>query len=178
MTARPTRRLAAILLVVTAGLFAIGVSQESDDNHSEGSETSTAVGATDTHDDESGETAEEGEAEQGEDAHDEATEGDGQEERDILGVDPEASGLVAIGVIVSLALAAALWFTDRRDLAGIAAMFALVFAVLDIAEVSHQLDEDNNGLATLAVAIAIGHGVAALGAGHLVLRPDTHMEVS
>lgn len=77
-----------------------------------------------------------------------------------------------------LALAAGLWFAARRGVAAAAAAFAFVFAVLDVAEVSHQLDEDRDGLAALAVAIAIGHALATLAAGRASLRPDTTPEVS
>lgn len=35
------------------------------------------------------------------------------------------------------------------------------FAIFDIAEVAHQLDESNNALAALAAAIAVGHLLAA-----------------
>jgi hypothetical protein len=44
--------------------------------------------------------------------------------------------------------------------------------------VSHQLDENRNSLAALAVAIAVGHAIAALAAGRAALRPDTTQEVS
>lgn len=164
-----------MLLVVTAALFAIGVSQERD-GHSEGTESSSTTGEETTHEGESGESAEQREAVGAEDTHDEVAEGGG-DEREILGVDPEAPGPVAVGVIVSLALAAGLWFTDKRGLAATAAAFAALFAVLDIAEVSHLLDEDNNSLAALAVAIAIGHAVAALSAARAALQPDTAVEV-
>jgi hypothetical protein len=173
MTAGTSARIAAVLLVVTAVLFVIGVSQESGDEHNESTEETHAEGEA-TGEGENGESAEQREAE----GHDEAGESAGGEERQILGLDPESPGLVAVAVVVSLALAAGLWFTAKRGVAAAAAGFAAVFALLDAAEVSHQLDEDRNGLATLAVAIAIGHALAALTAGRAALRPDTTLEVS
>jgi hypothetical protein len=158
MTARIATRLAAALLVVTAGLFAIGVRLERGDRHSESTE------ATHTEGSEGGHEGEGGERSAGQEWH-------------ILGLDPESPGPVTVAVAVSLALAGGLWFTGKRGLALTATAFAVLFAVLDVAEVGHQLDEARDGLAALAAAIAIGHGVAALAAGRAALRPDTTVEV-
>ena len=64
-----------------------------------------------------------------------------ESEESVLGIDLESPLAVASGVLLSLLLAAGLWFTDRRDAAIVAAVFAGVFAVFDVAEVVHQLDE-------------------------------------
>jgi hypothetical protein len=173
VTARRWARLAAVLLVVTAGVFVLGVSQENKDNHPESNEVDESEPAG--HDDEAGESTEEREAEEA-DSHDEAAD-EGREERQILGVDPESPAPVTAAVLASLALAGGLLFTDRRAVAAVATVFALLFAVFDIAEVSHQLDEDSNGLAALAAAIAIGHAAAALAAGLAARRPHTAPEV-
>jgi hypothetical protein len=169
MRASTLARIAAVLLVVSAVLFVGGAGQESDDEQDESTEETHGQGEAADAD----ESAEQREAE----GHDEAVESGG-EEREILGLDPESPGLVTVAVVVSLALAAGLWFTAKRGVAAAAAAFALVFAVLDVAEVSHQLDEDRNGLASLAVSIAIGHALAALTAGRAAMRPDIATEVS
>lgn len=163
------RRLAAILLVVTAALFVIGVSAE-DDTHNEATETVADQPAGEAEEgqveaeeseegpDEGGEAEGERSATEGEEGHDE-----GAEDETVLGVDAESPATVTLAVLASLALAAGLWFTNRRSVAIATVAVALLFAVFDIAEVSHQLDESRTGLAVLAAVIAIGHvGAAAL----------------
>jgi hypothetical protein len=171
MTARTAARLAAVLLVVTAGLFVVGVTEENGDQHTESTEATHTEGEA-AHEDESGETPEQ----HADEAQSEAS--DFTENSKILGLDPESPGLVAVGVVLSAALAAGLWLTNKRRIAVAAAAFAVLFADLDATEVSHQLDENRNSLATLAVAIAVGHAIAALAAGRAALRPDTTQEVS
>jgi len=53
----------------------------------------------------------------------------------------------------------------RRSLALLAVAFGVVFAVFDIAEISHQLEESRTGLAALAGMIAVVHLAAAATAG-------------
>jgi hypothetical protein len=68
-----------------------------------------------------------------------------------------------------------------RTAARLAAVLLVVTAglfVVGVTEVSHQLDENRNSLVALAVAIAVGHAIAALAAGRAALRPDTTQEVS
>ena len=108
MTGPGAARVAAALLVVTAGLFAIGAARERGDVHAE---------ATATYGAESGESSEQHAAETAADA------GTTGEERAILGVDPEAPGLVALVVVASIGLAAGLWFTGKRGLALCTAAF-------------------------------------------------------
>ena len=138
-------RAIAALLVVATILFVVGVAAEP---------------TTDTHTDEpSGEAAE----------HVESAEKD--EER-VLGLDLESPGPVALAVVLSAVLAAAvLWRPDRRVLL-VVALGATAFAVLDIAEVAHQLADDRTGLALLAATIAAMHAAAtALAARQLTLGP-------
>jgi hypothetical protein len=142
-----TRYLIAALLVVSAGLFVIGVTSESDG---------------DTHSDEpSAESTEHSEANETSEVR--ANEG---EER-VLGLDLESPAPIAGALLLSAALAGlVLWRPDRRVLVVIA-IASGAFAVLDIAEVIHQLDEDRTGLATLAATIAAMHAaVAALAVWH------------
>jgi hypothetical protein len=157
------RRLAAVLLALTAGLFVLGVSAERRE-HRDTDSRSGEVG--DAHGREGGEGGEGGEAVEGgersgESGENGAESGESGEEREVLGVDPESSGVVALGVVVSVGLAVALWLSDRRAVAWAAAGFAGVFVLADLAEVGRQLDESRGGLALLAVALALGHAVAA-----------------
>lgn len=164
------RRIAAVLFLVTAALFAVGVAAEGN------SHTETGVES-------SGTAAEQPEAETGE-AHDEAAEepgthvdqgsnGEGgdashdesSEEVTVLGIDPESPVTVTLAVLASIALAAGLWFTSRRSVAVAATAVGVLFALFDIAEVLRQLDESNTGLAALAAVVAVGHAAAAALAG-------------
>jgi len=144
------RRLAAVLFVVTAGLFVIGINAEGD------SEATEAEEAEEGEEGEEGEAGHDEEGEEGEPGHDE----EGEEK--VLGVDVESPATVALAVIVSIALGVGLWLSNRRWLALVATAVALAFAVFDIAEVVHQLDESDTGLAVLAGVIAFGHVAAAL----------------
>lgn len=156
---RRLRRAAAALLVVCAGLFIVGVTAESD-THAEATEaagnedeTTEAASGKAGHD----ETAAVAGSEAG---HDESAE----EER-ILGVDVESPGAIALAVAVSLALAVGLWIRNQRWLTIAAVAAAVVFAAFDVAEIAHQLDEPQTGLAVLAAVIAAGHLAAAATAG-------------
>ena len=58
-----------------------------------------------------------------------------------------------------------------RPLLALVVLAMVAFAVLDVREVVHQLDEDNGGLALLAAAVAALHlGVAAVAVA-LARRP-------
>ena len=149
-----TRRLArtaAVLLTATAALFVVGVIAEANRTiHSESSETHTETGS------ESGDVTGSATAEA---AHGEATE-------TVFGIDIESPATATVAVIASLALAAGLWLTQRRGVALAAAVFAVLFAAFDMAEIVHQIDESRTGLAVLAAAIALGHAAAAVTAGY------------
>jgi hypothetical protein len=138
MTARTAARLAAVLLVVTAGLFVVGITEENGDQHTESTEASHTEGEA-AHEDASSETAEQ----HADEAQSEVS--SSAENRKILGLDTESPGLVAVGVVLSAALAAGLFLTNKRG---------------------------------IAVAVAVGHAIAALAAGRAALRPDTTQEVS
>src|SRR4029079_1446453 len=106
------------LLVAATVLLAIGVAGERSqhDHHDEGA--AHVEGEGDEHSD------------------DGAASGEHGEER-TLGVDRESNAVVLPAVVVSLVLAALVWF--RRDLwlLWTVVVVALVFAVFDVAEVVH-----------------------------------------
>jgi hypothetical protein len=141
------RRTAAVLLVATAALFIVGGVLEGDEHaepasHVEGSESEAEETAVLTSSgEESGESGESG----------------------------ESLVTVTLAVVASLALAAGLWFTGRRELAMLTVVLALLFLIFDAREVVHQSDEDRLGLAALAAVVAVGH-LAAAGFAALSLR--------
>ena len=140
-TIRP-RQVIAVLLVVAAARFVLGVRTEGDN---------------DSHTDEPDEPDEQGEASEQREA---AEEGEEVEET-VLGLDLESPLLVGAAVVVSILLAGlTLARRDRRLLLTVAA-FAGAFAVLDAAEVVHQLDEDGTGLTLLATVVDVLHVGAA-----------------
>lgn len=147
-----------MLLVVCAGLFAVGVSAENGDEASE----QAVEGEEPAEASESSEGVAEGEA-----SHDEGG------EETVLGVDVESPLAVAAAVAVSLALAVGLWLRNRRWLALLTVVVAVVFAVFDSAEIFRQLDESNDGIAVLAAVIAVGHLGAAVAAGLSTRTPDS-----
>jgi Flp pilus assembly protein TadB len=144
------RRVIAALLVATAVLFAVGVAVERrDDQHPKSAEHPEAEHA-------------------GEEAHNEANEHD---ESRVLGVDTESAPVVAVAVGVSIALAALVWFSDSPAVLANILIVGTVFAVFDVAEVLHQLNRSQTGLALTAGLVAVGHAaIAALGATALRRR--------
>ena len=161
------RRIAAILLVVTAALFVVGVAVEGN-THAEPSTEQSGTAAEQpagesggAHQEEGGESPTvEGGTGGGDAGHHASAGGE-----TVLGIDAESPATVSLVVLLSVALAAGLWFTTRRWIAVAAALAAGLFAVVDIAEFFRQLDESRTGLAILAMTIAVGHTVAAACAG-------------
>jgi hypothetical protein len=172
MLGRLPQRTIAVLLIVAAGLFVIGVTAE--DN-------------TDTHSDEgTAQAGEHGEATESDEAIEaeaaerstgeaERSESDGDAER-LLGIDIESPVLVTAAVVASVLLAGLVWRRRDRRLFVVIAVFAAGLAVVDAAEVAHQLDEDHTGLALLAGLIAALHSAAAALALHQATTADAARE--
>lgn len=150
------RRLAAVfavLMVLSAAAFVVGTTVERSHGHSE-------PAATETHTDEGSETHHEGGSEETEGAkpHSENSE-------TIAGVDVESTPLVVVGALLSVALAGAVLRWPRREVFGVAIVFSLGFAALDVREVAHQLDENASGVAALAgLALALHLAAGAVAA--------------
>ena len=89
-----------------------------------------------------------------------------------FGVNLESVPLIIAAALVSFGLAAAVWTQSRSALAlAVVAIVMLLFAVLDVREVFHQVDESRTGLAVLAGVVAALHvGAAVLSALLLVRR--------
>ena len=149
------RMAAAIMLVLSAALFAAGTAIERSSREEGGTHLEEP--------DEGGEHAEAGESEEGGSPSGEA-EGEESDET-LFGVDPDSPLVVAAGVAASLLMAAAVWRSRNRWLLSLVVAAALVFAALDVREVAHQVRESNGGLMVLALVVAALHLGAALSAG-------------
>lgn len=138
------RWLVGTLLIAAAALFAVGVATESDVHHETGTATHAETGKAgeEASHHEPGEVAETGER--------------------ILGVNLESTPLVVAAVAISVVLAAATWRRDRRLVLLVTALFAAGFALLDVAELSHQVRRSAVTIAVIAAVIAILHAAAAL----------------
>jgi hypothetical protein len=160
----PSRALLALLLIVSAGVFTVGVVVErSTISHTAAAETST--GATSTGEQGSRHTDEHG-----------ATSSTETSSETFLGVDTESTGLVATAIAISLVLAAAVWFWSPPAALALALLFALGAGLFDVREIVHQAQESRGTLVALATVTALLHGAALLVAGLLmrgVLRPRT-----
>lgn len=159
MTDAPHRRLSmivAVLLVVSAALFAVGVAVERSQASSESPAAAAAEAPGHVESGSAGSEASEASAE----APDEDTHTDDGGES-ILGINPESWGLVALGIAVSVLLAVAaltITGTSRRNLLfGAIALFGLVFAILDVGELIHQVGESRAGIAVLAAVLVVLH---------------------
>jgi len=154
------RRLLVSLIVLSTVAFAVGAIVEHSSGepaHSEGGE------------------AVEGSGEAGEGGGEVAPVSKGSEEPNgeetLFGNDPESTPLVVLAIVASLLLAAGCWFRPEwRWLLVVTAFAMAAFAVLDLREVIHQLDESDTGLASVAGAVATLHVAAAVTAVILARR--------
>jgi hypothetical protein len=142
------RRIAAGLLVVGAFLLLFGVSNESTGENASHASSESTQGHLETRS-ESSETA--------------AASDESHTESTVLGVNTESNAAVATVLAISVLLAALVVLVEARAVVAAVAVFALAFTVFDIAEVVHQIDVSESGLAVLAVVVALAH----LGAGGL-----------
>jgi Flp pilus assembly protein TadB len=160
----PVRWALVVLLAASTILFAVGViAERAPATHAEASngESDEAEAA---HDEaaESAAGAPEG-AERGESAS------EADEDERLLGIDLESTPLVVLAVLAGLGLAvlAATRVGQLRAFLLAVAVIALVWAVLDIREVAHQLDESRTGIALMAIAVAVLHLATAVISGRL-----------
>ena len=188
------RMVAALVLLLATVVFVIGISAERSlvgEATEDRSAESSAVTDAEEPADEGSEGHEEGEAAEessnaaavssaqeteGEETHadevaaphDEANEASEM----LLGINPESTGAIAAAVAVSVVFAAALWFWGSPAVLIVAAVFALLFAALDLREVAHQLSEARSGLAAIALLAAALHVGVAVIAGFALKRRD------
>ena len=154
------------LLVASTALFAVGVSIEGSeaDTHAEpAAAQNEAVEPEGAH-------GEEGEV------HSEPATGEAESEGErLLGVDLESTPLIVLAGLAGLGLAAlaATRFGRLRGVLLAIAAIVLVWAILDVREVAHQLDESRDGVALIAMIVAVLHLAAAAVSGHLARTPGS-----
>lgn len=180
MTLVRLRRLAAALLILSGVLLLAGRAAEGSSGAEAAEAAEAADGPVEGGDGEDGETAEaeaeaegvSGEDEEGRTEADEGSEGDHSEEAEeesLLGVDVESPAAIVGALALSVLLAVGLVWSRARPFALATVGLGVVFAVFDVAELAHQLDESRSGIAMLAGLVALGH-LAAAGAAGLSLR--------
>jgi hypothetical protein len=149
--------LATLIALATIG-FVVGVSIEGTDEHHE-----TPAAAASESGEASGHHSDEGEAGHATEAGSE----EGPSEYKPLGLDLESTPLIILAALGSLGLAALTWARPRWLFGlGLAFLAMAAFGALDTAEVSHQADIDELGLAVLAGFVAVLH----FAAGFVALR--------
>ena len=99
------------------------------------------------------------------------THGEPGNDEQVLGINYESTPLVILAVLASLGLAAVVWFARVPSLLLVVAAAMLAFAVFDIAEVFHQVDRDEAGIAVLAGFVAVLHLGAGIGSAQLRHEP-------
>ncbi len=97
-----------------------------------------------------------------------------QNSESLLGINPEATGLVVAAAALSLLLATLILTVGSPLLAAGVALIMLAFAALDVHEVTHQLHESRTGLAALAATVAVLH--LAAGAAALLTTRNTRRQ--
>jgi hypothetical protein len=166
MPRNAARRALVVLILAATAALVLGVALERDARSHEALRTSGEAAPV-RHAAESGVGSEAGET--GESTESGTVSGApprgerAREERSerLLGVDPESSGLLAVAVVVSLALAALVWRGEPPWLLGLVALVMAAFAALDVREVVHQIDESRTGLTLVALLVAALHLAAA-----------------
>jgi Flp pilus assembly protein TadB len=157
------RRVAAavaVLLVAAAALLVVGILLE---RHTESGAEHPVVAVT-------GEQQE---------SHHESTEGThaepptapgkrgGEAAERLTGINVESPWVVAIGAVVSIALAVAVWLRPNRAVIATVVAFTAAALVLDIFEINHQIGADRIGLAALASVIAALRVATIIGSAYL-----------
>jgi hypothetical protein len=155
----------AALLVVAAVLFAIGSAVERNQESGGGEASSTATESQPESGAKSG--SETAGAQGGEAAH--AESGGGSE--DLLGVNPEAAGLVIVAIASTVLFAAAVWFRPLPVVLLAVVAFGLVFAALDVRELVHQVSESRAGIAVIAGVLTALH-LAIVGTAVALIRAE------
>jgi hypothetical protein len=161
------RGVLALLLLVSAGLFAWGTALE---RHHVDAAQHEATAPT------SGETGGEsgGESHPSESSSPTAGEPTGSTET-VGGVNLEATWLIAAALLASLALAFAAWRSRAPAVLLLIVAFGLLLAALDLREVIHQTHEGRSSLVALS-AIVLALHVAVAGVAIAVWRTGHERE--
>jgi hypothetical protein len=162
------RSLLLALVIAATAAFVVGVSIERGDEPAQHAASEAAAPAQ-----EGQEAGGEGETQhaEGESAEGATNTAEAHAELRPLGIDVEAWPFVAAAAVASLALAAGAWLRPRlAPLLTLVAVAMLAFAALDVREVFHQADINENALAVLAGAVAALHLAAAAVAAAMASR--------
>jgi hypothetical protein len=140
-----SRKAVVGLILAATILFVVGILLENgtEESHSD----SVAFAA---------ETEAEQAAESGEESGEEAGES-GESDEKVLGIDLESTPFVVLAVLGSLLLAAMVWFGRAPWILLVVAAAMLTFAIFDVAEIFHQIDRSEGGIAALAAVVAALH---------------------
>lgn len=153
----------ALLLCASTVLFALGTAVEHHQRGQHHSETTVSAAESNGTTAHAGEPAGSGESATGETTSPTSTESAGHSEK-VAGIDTESWPLVSLAILISLAVATAVYRRRGRWLL-VAAGFAALFAAADTRELVHQLNESRNTVAAIAGAlIALHLLIAALAA--------------
>ena len=86
----------------------------------------------------------------------------------LLGVNPESTGLTVAGIVAAIALALGGWLVRRRAVWLAVVAFGLVFAAADGRELAHQIAESRPSVAAIAAVLIVLHLAVAAGAVALI----------
>jgi Flp pilus assembly protein TadB len=169
-------RWLAVLIAVSAGLFAVGAaiernqSTEGGHNEAQAAQPSGSESGEGTRSESGGESSAEGagpgtRSETGRETSSErsASETHSESSEDIFGINPESTGLVIAAIVAGLLLALAVWLSPTPLVSLAVIAFGIVFTVFDVREIVHQVNESRTGLVVIASVLAFLHiAVAAL----------------
>jgi predicted metal-binding membrane protein len=158
---RAVAAIVAVLIVAAAALLVVGVLLE---RHAETVDSRAGVA---TGEQQEGHHDESVEAAHSDSAPDGAAETVGR----LTGFNPEAPWIVALGTVVSIGCAVAVWRRPTRLVIAIVVAFTAAALILDALELHHQIGENHIGLAVLAAGIAALRAAAIAGSGYLYRTP-------
>jgi hypothetical protein len=162
-----SRKTAVALILAATVLFVVGIVIERNTGEHHSESVAQAQETPSEHEAESGESTTE--TPSTEHSGESGSESGGESDAIVLGINLESTPFVILAVLGSLALAAVVWFGRAAWMLTLVALALLAFAVFDIAEVFHQIDRSEAGIAVIAAAVAFLH-LAAARASRLAIR--------
>jgi hypothetical protein len=146
--AGPLRAALGILLLVSAALFAAGTVVERNQSR----DVVPSISATPPSTEGSSET---GGAGQPSETHPPSSETAVSPSEQLLGIDPEAPWVIAIGAAASVLLALALWLSGLRSVLIAAIFFGLLLTAPDLRGTVHQINESRATLVAVSLLLAM-----------------------
>jgi hypothetical protein len=189
MAAMSLNRWLAVLIVVSAGLFAAGAaiernkSGESGHKEAQTAQPAASEGGGGTHSESGGESSSEGgrgeaHPESGETSSEASGETRSESSEKIFGINPESMGLVIAAIGAAVLLAVAVWLSPIPLVLLAVIAFGVVFAVFDVREVVHQVNESRVGLVVIASLLALIHLAVAATAAVIWRSPTARSRVA